>query len=148
MRHVRNQAFIKGGLWQMKTTKEELLAKAEKPAQDAMKMHPYYRGKIEVMPKCAIRDVNDFSIWYTPGVAEPCREIRAEPASGLRTDEQGQHGSGRHRRHAGARPRRHRPPGRPCPSWKERPCSSSTWAGSTPSLSVSTSRTPRSSSRR
>jgi malate dehydrogenase (oxaloacetate-decarboxylating) len=63
----------------MKTTKEELLSKAEKPARDAMKMHPYYRGKIEVTPKCAIRDVNDFSVWYTPGVAEPCREIRRKP---------------------------------------------------------------------
>ena len=62
-----------------KTTKEELLAKAEKPARDAMKMHPYYRGKIEVVPKCAIRDVSDFSIWYTPGVAEPCREIQRNP---------------------------------------------------------------------
>ncbi len=63
----------------IKTTKEELLAKAEKPARDAMKMHPYYRGKIEVVPKCTIRDVSDFSIWYTPGVAEPCREIQRNP---------------------------------------------------------------------
>ncbi|MGD0229374.1 MAG: NADP-dependent malic enzyme [Syntrophorhabdales bacterium] len=62
-----------------RVTKEELLAKAEKPAQDAMKMHPYYRGKIEVVPKCVIRDINDFAIWYTPGVAEPCREIQRNP---------------------------------------------------------------------
>jgi malate dehydrogenase (oxaloacetate-decarboxylating) len=62
-----------------KVTKEELLAKAKKPAADAMKMHPYYRGKIEVIPKCVIRDINDFSIWYTPGVAEPCREIQRNP---------------------------------------------------------------------
>ena len=44
-----------------------------------MKMHPYYRGKIEIVPKCVIRDINDFSIWYTPGVAEPCREIQRNP---------------------------------------------------------------------
>jgi len=62
-----------------KVTKEELLAKAKKPAADAMKMHPYYRGKIEIVPKCVIRDINDFSIWYTPGVAEPCREIQRNP---------------------------------------------------------------------
>jgi malate dehydrogenase (oxaloacetate-decarboxylating) len=62
-----------------RVTKEELLAKAKKPAADAMKMHPYYRGKIEVVPKCVIRDINDFSIWYTPGVAEPCREIQRNP---------------------------------------------------------------------
>lgn len=57
-------------------TKEELLARAQKPAQDAMRMHPFYRGKIEVVPKCVVRDVNDFAIWYTPGVAEPCKAIQ------------------------------------------------------------------------
>lgn len=62
-----------------KVTKEELLAKAKKPAEDAMKMHPFYKGKIEVVPKCVIRDVNDFAIWYTPGVAEPCKDIQANP---------------------------------------------------------------------
>jgi len=62
-----------------KLTKEELLARAEKPAQDAMKLHPFYRGKIEVVPKCAIRGMDDFAIWYTPGVAAPCRDIAAHP---------------------------------------------------------------------
>ncbi len=62
-----------------KVTKEELLAKAQKPARDAMRMHPYYRGKIEIVPKCAIRDVNDFAIWYTPGVAAPCEDIEKHP---------------------------------------------------------------------
>ncbi len=56
-------------------TKKNLIEKAEKPARDAMKMHPYYKGKIEIVPKCVIRDINDFAIWYTPGVAEPCKEI-------------------------------------------------------------------------
>lgn len=60
-------------------TKEELLAKAKKPAQDAMKLHPFYRGKVQLMAKCAIRDFSDFAIWYTPGVAAPCRAIQAEP---------------------------------------------------------------------
>ncbi|MCX5806553.1 MAG: NADP-dependent malic enzyme [Proteobacteria bacterium] len=63
----------------VKVTKEELIEKAKKPAQDAMKMHPYYKGKIEVVPKCVIRDINDFAIWYTPGVAEPCKEIHKNP---------------------------------------------------------------------
>jgi malate dehydrogenase (oxaloacetate-decarboxylating) len=62
-----------------KVTKEELLAQAKKPAEDAMKMHPFYRGKIEIVPKCTIRDVKDFAIWYTPGVAEPCRDIEKNP---------------------------------------------------------------------
>jgi malate dehydrogenase (oxaloacetate-decarboxylating) len=56
-------------------TKEELLAQAKKPAKDAMKLHPYYRGKVQTAPKCAVRGLDDFAIWYTPGVAEPCRAI-------------------------------------------------------------------------
>jgi malate dehydrogenase (oxaloacetate-decarboxylating) len=55
-----------------RVTKEELIEKAKKPAQDSLKMHPYYKGKIEIVPKCVIRGINDFAIWYTPGVAEPC----------------------------------------------------------------------------
>jgi malate dehydrogenase (oxaloacetate-decarboxylating) len=44
-----------------------------------MKLHPFYRGKVEITPKCAIRDVQDFAIWYTPGVAEPCKDIHKNP---------------------------------------------------------------------
>jgi malate dehydrogenase (oxaloacetate-decarboxylating) len=61
----------------MKTV-EELLAKAEQPSKDAMRLHPFYRGKIEVIPKCRIRDFNDFAVWYTPGVAAPCKEIQKD----------------------------------------------------------------------
>ena len=57
-------------------TVEELLAKAEQPSKDAMRLHPFYRGKIEVIPKCRIRNFEDFAIWYTPGVAAPCKEIQ------------------------------------------------------------------------
>lgn len=58
---------------------EELLAKAKKPSADAMKLHPYYKGKVETAIKCVIRDFSDFAIWYTPGVAAPCRAIVADP---------------------------------------------------------------------
>ena len=61
-----------------KVTKEELLAKARKPAEDAMRLHPFYRGKMQTISKCAVRDFNDFAIWYTPGVAEPCKAIKAD----------------------------------------------------------------------
>jgi malate dehydrogenase (oxaloacetate-decarboxylating) len=54
---------------------EELLAKAKKPSADAMELHPFYRGKIETTLKCCVRDFQDFAIWYTPGVAAPCRAI-------------------------------------------------------------------------
>jgi len=55
--------------------KEELLAKAKKPAADALKLHPYYRGKMQTVPRCAVRNLQDFAVWYSPGVAEPCKEI-------------------------------------------------------------------------
>ena len=58
---------------------EELLAKAKKPSEDAMRLHPFYRGKLEVTPKCRIKDFSDFAIWYTPGVAAPCRDIEKHP---------------------------------------------------------------------
>lgn len=57
---------------------KERLKKAEEPGQDALKLHPFYKGKMEVTPKCAIRDFDDFAIWYTPGVAEPCKVIAEE----------------------------------------------------------------------
>lgn len=60
-------------------TRDELLAKARKPAEDAMRLHPYYQGKVQTAPKCAVRGLDDFAIWYTPGVAEPCRAIQENP---------------------------------------------------------------------
>lgn len=62
----------------MKST-EESLRKAFLPAQLALKYHPFYRGKIEIVPKCPIRSFDDFAIWYTPGVAEACNVIKANP---------------------------------------------------------------------
>ncbi|HLA07676.1 MAG TPA: NADP-dependent malic enzyme [Anaerolineales bacterium] len=58
---------------------EELLAKARKPAADAMRLHPFYRGKIETTLKCTVHTFDDFAIWYTPGVAAPCKAIQADP---------------------------------------------------------------------
>jgi malate dehydrogenase (oxaloacetate-decarboxylating) len=62
-----------------KLSVDELLAKAQKPSADAMKLHPFYRGKIETTLKCTVRSFNDFAIWYTPGVAAPCKAIQADP---------------------------------------------------------------------
>lgn len=60
-------------------SKEELLKKANKPAEEAMRLHPLYKGKVEVSPKCCIRNIDDFAIWYTPGVAAVCLDIKAHP---------------------------------------------------------------------
>ena len=58
-----------------KVTVEELLAKAEQPSKDAMRLHAFYKGKLGTTLKCRVRDFNDFAIWYTPGVAAVCKEI-------------------------------------------------------------------------
>ena len=59
-----------------KVTAEELLEKAKKPSKLALAYHPFYEGKVQVLPKCAIRSPADFAIWYTPGVAASCRQIK------------------------------------------------------------------------
>ena len=60
-----------------KEDEKESLKKAEKPGREALKLHPFYQGKIEVVPKCCIRNFQDIGIWYTPGVAEVCKAIKA-----------------------------------------------------------------------
>jgi malate dehydrogenase (oxaloacetate-decarboxylating) len=47
----------------------------------AMRLHPIYRGKVQIAPKCPITGFRDFSIWYSPGVAAPCRAIAADPSA-------------------------------------------------------------------
>lgn len=58
---------------------DDRLARAEKPAAEALRLHPFYRGKMQTLPKCPVRDFSDFAIWYSPGVAAPCRAIHAQP---------------------------------------------------------------------
>lgn len=59
---------------------DKLLKKAQKPSEDAMKLHPFYKGKIQTAPKVPVRSYDDFAIWYTPGVARVCQEIVKDPA--------------------------------------------------------------------
>jgi len=58
---------------------QDLLNKAQQPAADAMKAHAFYRGKMATLPKCPVRGMEDFSIWYSPGVAAPCLAIAQDP---------------------------------------------------------------------
>lgn len=51
-----------------------------KPFEEALRLHAFYRGKIETSLKCPVRDYSDFAIWYTPGVAEVCRRIAEKQA--------------------------------------------------------------------
>lgn len=43
--------------------------------EEALKLHKENRGKISVVSKVEIKDSKDLSLAYTPGVAEPCKEI-------------------------------------------------------------------------
>ena len=50
------------------TLKEEALAK-----------HYEWKGKIEVISRTPIKNREQLSLAYTPGVAEPCLEIAKDP---------------------------------------------------------------------
>ncbi|ADL12485.1 NAD(P)-dependent malic enzyme [Acetohalobium arabaticum] len=43
--------------------------------EEALKAHSQHKGKIKVESKIEVKDKDDLSIAYTPGVAEPCKEI-------------------------------------------------------------------------
>ncbi len=62
-----------------KPGEEEYLEKAREPEQKACEWHQKFRGKYEGSVKAPIRELDDFSVWYTPGVAAPCREIADQP---------------------------------------------------------------------
>ncbi len=47
---------------------------------ESVRLHRRLRGKLEVAAKVAIDDAHDLSLVYTPGVAEVCRVIAADPA--------------------------------------------------------------------
>lgn len=45
----------------------------------ALKLHAQKRGKIEIISKVEVKNTDDLSTVYSPGVAEPCREIAKNP---------------------------------------------------------------------
>ena len=48
--------------------------------EQALKFHEEKRGKYEIKPTCKVKNAKDLSLAYTPGVAEPCREIHKDPS--------------------------------------------------------------------
>ncbi|MEM4483935.1 MAG: malate dehydrogenase, partial [Candidatus Methanomethylicia archaeon] len=58
---------------------KKLLERAQKPSLIAPQLHKFYEGKLQVMPKVPVRTLDDFSIWYTPGVAAACRKVQENP---------------------------------------------------------------------
>jgi malate dehydrogenase (oxaloacetate-decarboxylating) len=55
----------------------------KKPKEDfskkALAYSKFYGGKVGFAPKVPVRSLDDFSIWYTPGVAAVSKAIQAEP---------------------------------------------------------------------
>ncbi|MBR3879437.1 MAG: NADP-dependent malic enzyme [Clostridia bacterium] len=47
-------------------------------AEESLKKHYEWQGKIEVVTRCSIEDREDLSLAYTPGVAQPCLEIQKD----------------------------------------------------------------------
>ena len=48
-------------------------------AKESLKLHSELRGKLEVQPRVKVDTREALSLAYTPGVAEPCLEIRRYP---------------------------------------------------------------------
>ena len=49
-------------------------------AEESLKCHQAWKGKIEVVATVPVATKDDLSLAYTPGVAQPCLEIRKDPA--------------------------------------------------------------------
>lgn len=47
--------------------------------KEALKLHEENRGKMETAARVSVKNKDDLSIAYTPGVAEPCRKIHKNP---------------------------------------------------------------------
>ncbi|MCK5744178.1 MAG: NADP-dependent malic enzyme [Caldisericia bacterium] len=51
----------------------------DKYDEEALRLHKKYAGKIDIGVKADLRNKHALSVWYTPGVAHPCRIIRKNP---------------------------------------------------------------------
>ena len=47
-------------------------------AEESLKLHGEWKGKIEVVSRVPVKDKEDLSLAYTPGVAQPCLEIQKD----------------------------------------------------------------------
>lgn len=48
--------------------------------EKALEQHKKWRGKVQVTSKAPVTTAADLSLAYSPGVAEPCRQIAADPS--------------------------------------------------------------------
>jgi len=47
-------------------------------AQESLKLHYQWKGKLDIVPKMTVNNKTDLSLAYTPGVAQPCLEIQKD----------------------------------------------------------------------
>ena len=47
-------------------------------AAESLKLHYQWRGKLDTVPKMEVKDRQSLSLAYTPGVAQPCLEIKRD----------------------------------------------------------------------
>jgi malate dehydrogenase (oxaloacetate-decarboxylating) len=49
-------------------------------AEESLKLHYQWKGKLDTVPKMEVKNKDDLSLAYTPGVAQPCLEIQKDPS--------------------------------------------------------------------
>jgi len=59
--------------------RNDLPDQKEEYSRKALEYSKFYGGKVGVAPKVPVRSLDDFSIWYTPGVAAVSRAIEVDP---------------------------------------------------------------------
>ena len=55
----------------------------------ALEGHRQWRGKMQTTPKCPVRGIEDFALWYTPGVAAVARVVAEDPAQSFDLTDRG-----------------------------------------------------------
>ena len=68
--------FISGQTTHSEKRSESVLANLR---EEALRLHREKRGKLTMQSKVPVETAHDLSLAYSPGVAEPCREIHSDP---------------------------------------------------------------------
>ncbi len=67
------------GVFLRSATRFAAISMSDEIYSKSLKLHEFYHGKIEIVPRVPVTKFEYFSYWYTPGVAEPCRAIHRDP---------------------------------------------------------------------
>lgn len=67
--------------WYLMSKKNEELRQMQDLREKALELHRQSKGKLSVNVKVSVENANDLSLVYSPGVAEPCKEIHQNPST-------------------------------------------------------------------